>query len=112
MPRRTRTLKVFCTEEEREDLYADFHAAEIEYDAFVLMKTTRDEVRRIGRLYPTEDITDLYKIRVGHRTIDTNRPRLDATGDTHWHPAYDNEDERRAIIKRCGKRERATLPFP
>jgi len=80
-------LKVFCTGRDQDRL-AQTHRVIERYNGFVLAEVPKQDVGRLSREYPVEDITDLYTIRVGGRAIDTSRPRLDAKGMLRSHPAY------------------------
>ncbi|MEQ6342057.1 MAG: S8 family serine peptidase [Gammaproteobacteria bacterium] len=81
------TVKIFCTGAEQ-DKIAEKHPVIERYDGFVITEIPKKEVTRLSRTYPVEDITELYTIQVGERTIDTSRPRLDAQGKIRAHPAY------------------------
>lgn len=82
-----RTVKVFCTGADQDRLAETYRVIE-RYDGFVLAGAAKRSVSQLAREYPVEDITDLYAIRVGERTIDTSKPRLDASGKVSSHPAY------------------------
>lgn len=82
-----RMLKVFCRGADQDRL-ADMHRVIERYDGFVLAAVPKRGVSQLSRQYPVEDITDLYTIRVGERSIDTSRPRLDTKGKLRAHPAY------------------------
>ncbi len=87
MAKSSRTLKVFCSEEARAGI-ASRHEVVEEYESFLLVRTSPAGARGLARLYPVEDISDQYELRVGARTIDTSRPRVDPRGRTRPHAAY------------------------
>lgn len=80
-------LKVFCTGVEQDRL-AETYQVVARYEGFVIVETTEEKIASITQSYPVEDITDLYTIHVGERTIDTIQPRIDAKGKLRAHPAY------------------------
>ena len=82
-----RILKLFCTGKDQDKLAEVYRLIE-RYDGFALADVPKAKVSRLSKRYLFEDITDLYKIRVDHRVIDTSRPRLDAEGKLHAHRAY------------------------
>ena len=87
MAKKMRTVKVFGSRGEQAELAADYELVE-SYDSFGLFRLSPAELRRLARRHPAEDITDHFEIRIGARKIDTNRPRVDASGKTRSHPAY------------------------
>ena len=82
-----RTLKVFCTGADQERL-AETYQVVARYEGFVIVEIAKNKMADLARRYPVEDITDLYLIQVGDRTIDTAQPRIDAKGKLRTHPAY------------------------
>lgn len=82
-----RTVKVFCTGQEREKLGQRYRVIE-PYDAFVLAAVPSGELAALRRRYLVDDITDQYILRVGEREIDTSLPRFDAKGRVRSHPSY------------------------
>ncbi|MEJ2165214.1 MAG: S8 family serine peptidase [Desulfobacterales bacterium] len=82
-----RTLKIFCSGAEQDRLADVYHIIE-RYQGFVLIELSEDNINEVARQYPVEDITELYKIQVGERTIDTSKPRVDVKGKVRAHPAY------------------------
>jgi len=44
-----------------------------QYDAFVLVEADETGAGALGRKFPVEDITDQYEIKLGSRSIDTQR---------------------------------------
>jgi serine protease AprX len=80
-------VKVFCTGS-AQDRLAERYPVKERYDGFVLAEVPQKGLRQLSREYPVEDITDLYRIPVGKRLINTSRPRFDAKGKLHLHPAY------------------------
>jgi subtilisin family serine protease len=87
MPIAKRTLKVFCSRSEMTELAAEHEVVE-SYESFVLLRVSPREAAVLRGRFPTEDITDLYTLRIGTRKIDTSRPRLDARGRLLPHAAY------------------------
>ena len=83
----SRVIKVFCSGNEQAAL-VKVHAPVERYSGFVLLRLTAKTAKMLARQFPIEDITDLYTIRAGGRTIDTARPRVDVAGKLHAHPAY------------------------
>ncbi len=82
-----RIIKVFCSGTEQSAL-AQAHTTVERYGGFILLDVSAKTMKAIARHYPLEDITGLYTIRAGDRQIDTARPRVDAAGKQHAHPAY------------------------
>jgi hypothetical protein len=82
-----RIIKVFCGRAEQAAL-AKAHKAIEHYAAFVLLQVAARAAKTLARQYPVEDITALYTIETGERSIDTARPRVDSAGKTCAHPAY------------------------
>ncbi len=80
-------LKVFCTGAEQDRL-AETYQVVARYEGFVIVEITEEKIAYITQSYPVEDITDLYTIHVGERTIDTTQTRIDAKGKLRAHPAY------------------------
>jgi serine protease AprX len=74
-----RIVKILCPKPERGKLDARLRLI-AEYDAFVVVETDPATLGRIARKYPVEDLTDLYRIRVGDEEIDTSRSRREARG--------------------------------
>ena len=87
MAQTQRIVKVFCTQEEQAEL-SRTHDTIKSYDSFVLLRLASKEVARVSRAFPTEDITDQFRIELGARTIDTGRPRVVSGGATRSHGAY------------------------
>lgn len=58
------------------------------YDAFIVVRASDLQMRTLAKKYPTEDITDAYRIETPIHRIDTGRPRLNAQGKLLKHPAY------------------------
>ncbi len=83
----SRLAKVFCTGADQDQLADKYQVLE-RYEGFALTEVPEESMSQLSREYPIEDITDLYTLRVGERTIDTSRPRLDARGRLHSHPSY------------------------
>jgi serine protease AprX len=82
-----RILKVFCTGADQERL-AETYQVVARYEGFVIVEIAKNKMADLARRYPVEDITNLYLIQVGDRTIDTAQPRIDAKGKLRTHPAY------------------------
>ena len=82
-----RIIKVFCSRAEQAEL-AKLHRVIERYPAFVLLQVPARTAQAMARQYPVEDITALYTIQTGERSIDTARPRVDVTGKLRAHPAY------------------------
>ncbi|MCK5232272.1 MAG: hypothetical protein KAR13_18520, partial [Desulfobulbaceae bacterium] len=80
-------LKLFCSGADQDQLADSYEIIE-RYDGFILIKAAEDQVEEIAQRYPVEDITDIYKIRVGERTLDTSQSRVDAKGKLRTHPDY------------------------
>lgn len=87
MARATRTIKVFCSKEDQEELSSSYKVIE-SYDSFILLKVSKATSEALTRKYPIEDITDQFIIRIGSRKINTNLPRVDARGRVQPHTAY------------------------
>ena len=87
MAQTQRIVKVFCTQEEQAELSRTHDTIE-SYDSFVLRRLASKEVARVSRAFPTQDITDQFRIELGARTIDTGRPRVVSGGATRSHGAY------------------------
>ena len=83
----TRTAKIFCSKTEAEQLGDSIQVIET-YPGFVLAQADPKVLAKVARRFPLEDITDQFEIRTGHRTIDTAKPRVDASGKVHAHVAY------------------------
>lgn len=82
-----RTIKVFCTGSEQDQVAAAYPVIE-RYDGFILIQTPEDKARTLAKTYPIEDISDQFHLRAGEQMIDTSIPRLTAKGKTGVHPAY------------------------
>ena len=82
-----RIIKVFCSRAEQAEL-AKLHRVIERYPAFALLQVPARTAQAIARQYPVEDITALYTIQTGERSIDTARPRVDVAGKLRAHPAY------------------------
>ncbi|MBW2440473.1 MAG: S8 family serine peptidase [Deltaproteobacteria bacterium] len=82
-----RILKVFCTGVDQDRL-AETLQVVARYEGFVIAEIAAEKIADLARRYPVEDITDLYRIQVGDRIIDTAQPRVDAKGKLRAHPAY------------------------
>ncbi len=82
-----RTIKVFCTGAQQDQLAEKYRVVET-YQGFVVVEVGEDQVAEIAQQYPLEDITDLYEIRAGESVLDTSQPRLDAKGKLRAHPSY------------------------
>src|SRR5687768_12972624 len=82
-----RIAKVFCSGREQTALSKD-HKTVARYPGFVVIEAPMRSLTAIARKYPLEDLTALYKIDTGERVINTSRPRMDARGKRHPHPAY------------------------
>ncbi|MEE4261680.1 MAG: S8 family serine peptidase [Desulfobacteraceae bacterium] len=82
-----RTLKVFCTGADQDRLAENLQVV-ARYEGFLIAEISEDKIADLTRRYPIEDITDLYIIQVGDRTINTSQPRIDVKGKLRAHPAY------------------------
>ena len=82
-----RILKVFCSGVEQDRL-AETLQVVARYEGFVIVEIAEKKMADLARRFPVEDITDLYLIQVGDRTIDTAQPRIDVKGKLRAHPAY------------------------
>ena len=82
-----RILKVFCNATDQDRL-AETLRVVARYAGFVIVEIAENKRADLARRYPVEDITDLYDIQVGDRTINTAQPRIDAKGKLRAHPAY------------------------
>ncbi len=80
-------IKVFCTGVEQDRLAENLRVV-ARYEGFVIVEIAEEKMAELARRFPVEDITELYEIEVGDRTIDTARPRIDAKGKLRAHPAY------------------------
>lgn len=87
MAKITRTIKVFCSEEDRAKLSATHNVIE-NYDSFLLLKVSKAALESLARKYPIEDISDQFTIHIGSRKINTDSPRVDAQGRMRPHVAY------------------------
>ena len=87
MPRRTRTVKVFCSKRELQATPAAFDFVE-RYPGFQLIRVSAADARKLARKFPTEDITDQYTIRLPSGTLNTKVPRIDASGKMRTHAGY------------------------
>lgn len=85
-----RTLKVFCSGPEQDRLAAQIPVLE-RYAGFVLTRLPEQAAQALGSRYPLEDITDQFQIPIGERRIDTDLPRVEASGRTRTHPDYKGE---------------------
>lgn len=74
-----RVVKVFCTSTDRAELTKRYEVIE-NYDAFVLVKVPEGRATHLSRQYLLEDITPLYTVHVGGRTIETVSPRAGKRG--------------------------------
>ncbi|HXJ93672.1 MAG TPA: S8 family serine peptidase [Terriglobia bacterium] len=66
-----RILKVFCTASDRAELAKRYEVIE-NYEAFALARVKEADVARLSRKYLVEDVTPLYTVRVGDRSIKTS----------------------------------------
>jgi serine protease AprX len=82
-----RILKIFCSGAEQDRL-AEVNRIIERYPGFVLVEAGADKIKELAQQYPIEDITELYTLRVGKRTIDTSQPRVDVKGKVRTHPDY------------------------
>jgi serine protease AprX len=82
-----RIAKVYSTGSEQTALAKTQKTLE-RYPAFLLIKVSGPGLVRLARKYPVEDITDLFTIRAGEKSINTSRPRVDTMGKRHAHAAY------------------------
>jgi serine protease AprX len=82
-----RLVKIFCAGRVQ-DRVAEAHRVIERYDGFVLAQVPKASIGGLSQQYPVEDITEQYAIRAGDQVLDTSRPRLDAKGKVHAHPAY------------------------
>ena len=70
----SRMIKVYCTGPDQDKLGNQYRVIE-KYQGFALAEVPDQEVEQLSRRYPVEDITDLYVIRLGDRTVDTSQPQ-------------------------------------
>lgn len=82
-----RILKIFCSGAEQDRMAEAYRIIE-RYQGFVLVEVGENKINELAQQFPVEDITALYTIRVGERTIDTSQPRVDVKGKVRAHPAY------------------------
>jgi len=82
-----RIVKVFCSGREQTALSKE-HKTVARYPGFIVIEGSQKSLATLARKYPVEDITELYRIDTGERIINTFRPRVDARGKRHPHPAY------------------------
>jgi len=82
-----RWVKVFCPPADQAKLGESFELVE-SYDGFALLAVKPVDVAELSRSFPTEDITNRFKIRLGSRTIDTSKPRYTEQGGVRPHSAY------------------------
>ena len=85
-------LKVFCSGADQDQLADQYQVIEA-YEGFILIEVTEDQANQIAQRYPFEDISDLYRIRIGNRTVDTSQPRMDVKGSLQKHPDYKGTKE-------------------
>lgn len=81
------TLKVFGADNDRARL-AELGTVIETYDAFTLIEASKSNAASIVESFPTEDITNLYRIHAGGDEIDTMKPRFTVAGKTLAHPAF------------------------
>jgi serine protease AprX len=81
--------KIYCSKKELPTVAPSADLIE-SYGAFQLVEITPAALKTAGATTPVEDVTDLYRIKVGGRRIDTNKPRYSARGKIQAHPAYKN----------------------
>lgn len=84
---KTRTAKIFCSKAEAEQLGDTVEVLEA-YPGFVLARAQQQVLAEVARRFPVEDITSQFVIRVGGRSIDTEKARVDESGKVRAHPAY------------------------
>jgi subtilisin family serine protease len=66
-----RVVKVFAGGAERKELSRKYEVIE-PYDAFLLLRVPAGEAKALARRHLTEDITDLYPVRVSSKVIQTS----------------------------------------
>jgi serine protease AprX len=81
--------KIYCS---KKDLTAVAPSASLieSYEAFQLVEISPAAFKRTANVTPVEDVTKLYRVKVGGRSVDTNRPRYNTKGKMLAHPAYKN----------------------
>jgi serine protease AprX len=82
----SRTIKVYCTGPDQDKLGKQYRLIE-KYHGFALAEVPDQDVEQLSRRYPTEDITDLYAIRLEGQTIDTSQPPIGPQGKAMSRPA-------------------------
>jgi subtilisin-like proprotein convertase family protein/subtilisin family serine protease len=82
-----RILKIFVSGPEQDLLAEEVQVIE-SYPGFLLATLPQQAVAEVSAGYPVEDITELYRIRAGHRQLDTDQPRINQAGKTRSHPDY------------------------
>jgi len=83
----SRTIKVYCTGPDQDKLGKQYRLIE-RYQGFALAEVPDQEVEQLARRHPVEDITDLYVIRLGERTIDTSQPQASLEGKSVSRRSY------------------------
>ena len=101
-----RILKIFVSGPEQDLLAEEVQVIE-SYPGFLLATLPQQAVAEISARYPVEDITELYRIRAGHRQLDTDQPRINRAGKTRSHPDYKGV---RKLSPGAAPREAATAP--
>jgi serine protease AprX len=86
-------VKVFVSGEEQNIIRKNYNVIEI-YDSFLLAEVTPSELKTLESGYLVEDVSAQYKIDIGLKDIDTNKPRITERGLTEPHPAYAGTDEK------------------
>jgi len=88
-----RFLKVFVSGEEQEKIASTLPVIE-RYDGFILIEVPDKSVADISKKHLVEDITDLYTINIGTKSINTMQARYSTQGKTRAHPAYKGKDNK------------------
>lgn len=83
----SRTIKVYCTGPDQDKLGEKYRLIE-KYQGFALAEVPDQEVEQLSRRYPVEDITELYSIRLGERSIDTSQPGMNLEGKALSRSSY------------------------
>jgi serine protease AprX len=86
-------VKIFVSGEDQNIIRKNYKVIE-QYDSFLLAEVTPSELKNLQSDYLVEDVSSQYKIDIGLKDIDTNKPRITERGLTAPHPAYAGSDEK------------------
>jgi serine protease AprX len=86
-------VKVFVSGEDQNTIRKNYKVIE-NYDSFLLAEVSPSQLKDLQADYLVEDVSNQYKIDIGLKDIDTNKPRITERGLTEPHPAYAAADEK------------------